>query len=115
MGEHDRWILREDTKAIDWYDELELNFEVRLGLEWKYDDMSYKTYVIYLNNQPLAPNADGTYTIPANIGRAVITITGASEPTKDETPGQFEGKISFWEKLVNFFKMIADFFKVLFK
>ena len=62
-----------------------------------------------------AATMTGTYTIPANIGRAVVTITGASVPTKDETPGQFEGKISFWEKLVNFFKMIADFFKGLFK
>ena len=115
MGEHDRWILREDSKAFDWYDEVALDFEVRLGLGWKLDDMSYKTYVVYLNNQPLEPNADGTYTIPANIGRAVITITGASTPTKDETPTQFAGKISFWEKLVNFFRMIAGFFTGIFR
>ena len=115
MGSHDRWILKEDTRAFDWYDEVELNFEVRLGLGWRLSDYSYKTYVIYLNNKPLEPNEDGTYTIPANIGRAVVTITGASEPTADETPTQFEGKISFWEKIVNFFKMIAETLKNLFK
>ncbi|MBR5410499.1 MAG: hypothetical protein IK104_07480 [Clostridia bacterium] len=68
----------------------------------------------------IAPNPDGTYTIPAGEGYTMVTIVGASQSDSegspaDETPGASAGKTSFWDALAAFFQKIASFFSNLFR
>ena len=71
---------------------------------------TFEEYQVYFNNQPVYPDADGIYTIPANVGDVHVKADGLiNDPDDDQG-----GKMSFWDAIVNFFKKIGDFFRSLF-
>ena len=73
-------------------------------------DGTFEEYQVYFNNEPVYPDVDGIYTIPANTGDVHVKADGlVNDPDDDQG-----GKQSFWDMIVNFFKKIGDFFRSLF-
>jgi hypothetical protein len=73
-------IVRKDGKALRWYSEASLRFTVELRHGYK-----FQTYVVYMNGEPVAPQEDGSYLIPANSGRVVVSLIPASFPDDEIT------------------------------
>ena len=74
MGRTTRLIYK-DGKPLRWYAEASLRFTVELRKGFK-----YQTYVVYMNGEAVAPEEDGSYAIPANSGRVVVSAIPASYP-----------------------------------
>ena len=89
-----------NSATVQWFDNKPLTFEV-----YTYTNFGYEDYIVYLNGRAMTANADGSYTIPNGVDAATITIAGA---VKDETAAN--GKLSFWELLIRFFKRIIAVF-----
>ena len=112
---HERAVFH-NSEALKWYTNLPLTFRIV-----SYSSYDYTKYVVYANRQIIAPNEDGSYTIPAGAEYTVITVTGASAnegssgSSADQTPGASKGKLSFMDALTAFFRRLADFFRNLFK
>lgn len=73
------------------------------------DDGTFETYQVYFNDELATPDVDGIYTIPANVGDVHVRADGLVND-----PDNTDGKISFWEMIINFFKRIGEFFRNLF-
>ena len=91
-----------NNDAVYWYTNKPLNFKVSTYFTFK-----YPSYIVKVNGAELEANADGTYSIPAGEGYVGVTIEGAAEDDDN-------GKLSFWELLIRFFKKIATFFSSIF-
>jgi|GEM_PF-3189237 len=80
----------------------------------------YSDYDVYLNGVKLtSQNPDGSYTITASPENASVTVVGttpsAINPGDSGTNnGGDNAKLSFWQRIINFFRSIGDFFRNLF-
>ncbi len=96
----------EDTTNIFWSPSAPIHFRViATG--------TLKEYVVYVNDQLVTPDENGTYTIAANTGDAHVRIEGRVTDITDDDPDNAE-KVSIWELIRRFFKKIGDFFRNLF-
>ncbi|MBQ7637463.1 MAG: hypothetical protein IJS90_01005, partial [Clostridia bacterium] len=117
MDDADYIIRSKTAKAVKWYPNIALNFEVVTGLGWKHDG-----YEVRVNGQKLEPNADGTFTLPAGGDYAQINVYPVSEAASTVIPNEsvcsYCGKVHpshLWGRIVALFHAILYFLKNLFK
>lgn len=93
-------IIKETTNMF-WAPDAPVSFRV-------ITDGTYEDYTVYINDKVATPDANGTYTIPANTGDAHVRVEGmVKEPDSGE-------KMSIWDLIKSFFEKIAEFFRNLF-
>ena len=120
MDGYDYAIYSKTTPVIDWYSTAPLTFEVVPEYGFRYDG-----YVVLVNQVELAPNADGTFTLPAGTDYTMISIAPVMElPAIDNINGNTEsgackycGKVHpghLWGRLVALVHAIIYFFMHLF-
>ena len=116
-GNVEYYIHRDDTPAILWHVDTPLTFDVYTFSGWAPHGV-----IVSLNGVELAPNADGSYTIPG--GRDYVKINCfARDPSvvpasSPQNVCGWCGKIhpnSLWGRIVAFFHMIFLFFRNLFR
>ncbi len=109
-GGDDNVSIRSIT-TFRWFSTQELRFKVLIG-----SDFVFQSYVVYLNGEPIQPDGEGFYTVPASPELATVGISGVvPENPLDPGSGSSSGGVSFWQWIVNLFRSIADFFRNLFK
>ena len=122
-GPTDVVVHDQSAKAIAWYSNEALRFEVKKTAGW-----SAAGFIVLVNRTELAPNADGTYTLPAGRDYAIVSVELIIDntPATPSDPGQGSSgsgacKLcgenhgsSFWGRIVAFFHAIIYFFKHLF-
>ena len=89
-----------NSSAVQWISNLPLKFKVVT-----YAGFAFPDIIIYANGTELVPDEDGYYSIPQTPETVVITAAGAVKD--DSTPN---GRLSFWELLIRFFKHIIAVF-----
>ena len=117
-------IYLRSTPAIYWYDDTPLTFDVYTHTGWN------GNVTVSVNGNELAPNADGSYTIPGGTDFVLVNAYPASSSlTPSVTPSDnvsindndvcgFCGKVhpnSLWGRIVAFFHLIFLFFRNIFK
>ncbi|MBQ7637794.1 MAG: InlB B-repeat-containing protein [Clostridia bacterium] len=99
---------------IMFYTNVDLKFFVYVTSSFAYSD-----YDVFVDGVKAAQNADGSFTIPASASGSSVTVVGTT-PTainpgdSGVDNGGNTGKISFWQRIINFFRSITDFFRNLF-
>ena len=93
-----------NSSTVDWTSTGPLKFRVAVYSTFMFEDI-----IIYADGEELVPDEDGVYTLPNNGGTVVVTAAGAVQD--DNAPN---GKLSFWELLIRFFKKIVAFFSTVF-
>ena len=116
MDDIEYHIYNKSTPALYWYKEKSLTFDVVTYSTWGADGI-----VVSLNGKELAPNANGSYTIPAGTDYAKINCyPAAATVTQGESHGDtcpFCGKVhpsNIWGRIVAFVHVIFAFFQKLF-
>ena len=105
--------------TVTTYTNVDLHFFVTINSSFPYSD-----YDVYADGVKLTQNADGSYTLPASANRANVSVLGTT-PTAinpgdsgvggDSGSGSHNnGKLSFWERIVAFFRSIGEFFRNMF-
>ena len=89
-----------NSSTVDWTSTGPLKFRVAVYSSFMFEDI-----IIYADGEELVPDEDGVYTLPNNGETVVVTAAGAVQD--DSTPN---GKLSFWELLIRFFKRIIAVF-----
>ena len=99
--------------TVTYYSNVTMKFFVTVNSSFPYSD-----YDVYLNRVKMTQNADGSYSIPASADSVTVQVIGttptAVNPGDSGTEQGNNGKLSFWQRIVNFFKSISDFFRNLF-
>ncbi len=121
-GENTYVYNTNDARVLEWYSGASLRFDVEVTGSWAGDG-----YAVLVNQQPLAPNADGSYTIPAGRNYLIVSVmplSSAEDPGTTPSGGgsgsgvcKYCGQVhgsSFWGRLVAFFHLLAYFFLHLF-
>ena len=90
-----------NSSTVSWYSNEPLTFYVVTYAGFNFSDI-----IVYANGQELVPDENGAYTLPNNADTVVVTVAGAVQD--DSAPN---GKLSFWELLIRFFRSIIDFFR----
>ncbi|MCH5198802.1 MAG: hypothetical protein J1E34_07845, partial [Oscillospiraceae bacterium] len=114
--EKDYTVSGKSARALYWYNDVDLNFEVVTGAGWGYD-----RYFVQVNGTILEPNDDGTYTLPGGTGYAQINVTpvivtpsgGSSNTTECKYCGKLH-PVTLWGRIVAFFHAIFYWIKSLF-
>ena len=96
--------------TISYYTNVPMKFFVTVNSSFPYSD-----YDVYVDGVKISQNADGSYSIPpadsgANI-KVVGTIPAAINPGDSGTDQGNNVKISFWQRIINFFKRIFSIFQ----
>ena len=98
---------------VNTYTNVDVRFYVTVNSSYPYSD-----YDVYINGQKATQNADGTYTIPAGNSAVDVKVVGTiPAPINPGDSGSDQGsnvKLSFWQRIVNFFRSIGDFFRNMF-
>ena len=98
--------------TITYYTNVDLHFFVYINSSFVYSD-----YDVYADGVKLTQNPDGTYTLPASDSTANISVLGTTpKPVNPgdsgtEQSGDNNGKLSFWQRIINFFKRIFSIFQ----
>ena len=92
-----------------WFSSQELKFKVQIQSGFAFPD-----YIVYLNGIEITPDGSGYYTVPADANLATVSIAGVVPDDPITGNNDSNGKTSFWEWLVNFFRSIAAFFQRIF-
>ena len=87
-----------------WFSDKELKFKVNVS-----SDFAFPDYVVFIDGEQAQPGADGYYTVPAEAALSTVTVSGV---VVDDFSGQGS---SFWDWLMNLLRMIANFFRNIFK
>ncbi len=98
---------------ITTYTNVDLKFYVTVTSQFPYSD-----YDVYVDGAKLKQNADGTYTLSAASGTANIKVVGTTpaavnpgDSGTDQGQNNNNVKLSFWQRIINFFKRIFSIFK----
>ena len=120
---YDSNSLNTVSGTVTTYTNVDLHFMVRINSSFPYSD-----YDVYADGVKLTQNADGSYTLPASSAKANVSVLGTT-PTAinpgdtgvgdDSGSGSGSGnqgssKLSFWERILAFFRGIGDFFRNIF-
>ena len=89
-----------NSSTLSWYSNEPLTFYVGTFSGFGFSDV-----IVYANGQELVPDENGAYTLPNNSDTVIVTVSGAVQD--DSAPN---GKLSFWELLIRFFRKIVAFF-----
>ena len=126
MPGYDYLIYSRTTKVLEWYSSIPLTFEVVTDYGWKYD-----SFTVLVNQVELAPNADGSYTLPAGKDFTIISVVPVEDlpaiddinPDDGSTPSSGSGVCKLcgkthpshiWGRIIAFFHAVIYFFKHLF-
>ena len=112
LDDADYSIHSKTAKAIYWYKNVDLSFEVVTGIGWKHDG-----YEVRVNGQKLEANPDGRFTLPGGTDYAQINVyptsVGASAAVTDGVC-KYCGKVHpshLWGRIVALFHLLLYFFK----
>ena len=99
---------------IGFYTNVDLKFFVYISNAFGYND-----YDVYIDGVKAVQNPDGSYSVKASAENASISVVGTTpsviDPGDSGTDnGGNNAKLSIWQRIVNFFKSIGDFFRNLF-
>ena len=93
-----------NSSTVKWTSTGPLTFRVAV-----YGTFPYPDIIIRADGQELVPDENGLYTLPNN--GAEVTVTAAGAVKDDSAPN---GKLSFWELLLRFFRRIIAVFTAAF-
>ncbi|MBQ6117685.1 MAG: hypothetical protein IJK98_00495, partial [Clostridia bacterium] len=93
-----------NSSTVQWISNRPLKFRVVT-----YSDFAFRDVIVRVNGREVTPDADGYYILPQTAETAIVTVEGAV-PSEDSP----NGKLSFWELLIQFFKKIVSFFSTAF-
>ena len=114
-------VVNYDTKeeqrvsgTVTYYTNVTLKFYVAVNSQFAYSD-----YDVYVDGNKISQNADGSYSIPASATGANVKVVGtipaAVNPGDSGVDnGSSTGKLSFWQRIIAFFRSIGDFFRNMF-
>ncbi|MBR5410591.1 MAG: InlB B-repeat-containing protein, partial [Clostridia bacterium] len=105
----------DDANVLEWYSGASLKFDVEVNGAWASDG-----FVVLVNQQPLEPNADGSYTIPAGRNYLIVNVMPVTsvepaEPDPGTTPSSGSGRCpycgqvhgsSIWNRIVAFIHLL---------
>ncbi|MBQ9505812.1 MAG: InlB B-repeat-containing protein, partial [Clostridia bacterium] len=96
--------------TVTYYTNVTMKFYVTVNSSFPYSD-----YDVYVDGVKISQNADGSYSIPpadsgANI-KVVGTIPAAINPGDSGTDQGSNVKLSFWQRIINFFKRLFSIFQ----
>lgn len=102
------------TPALLWYDNVALTFDVVTHAGWGDRDV-----IVSVNGEQLAPNGDGSYTIPGGTGYVQVNAYPVASPADGSGSGvcDYCGKVhpgNLWGRIIAFFHMLFAFFQRLF-
>ena len=109
----------DNTNTFWWYSAKELSFTVVIS-----PDADYSSVTVYLNGSELAPNADGSYTIPAHPGNDNVTVVPVGATPSGSGSGSSSGACPYcgqthannlWGRIVALFHTILAFFRNIFR
>ena len=103
LGDGEVYIIY-NSSMIEWISTQPLRFQAVTSNGFNYEDV-----IVYANGQEITPDADGFYSLPQTADAVVVTASGA---VADDTAPN--GKLSFWELLLRFFRRIISVFSGLF-
>ena len=112
LDDTDYTIRSKTTKAIYWYKDVDLSFEVVTGIGWEYDG-----YEVRVNGQKLEANPDGKFTLPGGTDYAQINVYPTSNAASAVAPDgacKYCGKVHpshLWGRIVALFHLLLYFFK----
>lgn len=119
MNAEGRWIANAASPttvkgSIMFYTNVDLKFFVYINNAFLYTD-----YDVYIDGVKAAQNPDGSFSVKASASNSSIQVVGTTPAVIDpgdsgSNTGDANGKISFWQRILNFFRSIGDFFRNLF-
>ena len=92
------------SSAVQWISDTPLKFKAVA-----YSDFAFREIIVRANGVEIAPDADGYYSLPQTADTAIVTAEGAA--LDDAAPN---GRVSFRELLISFFRKIVAFFTGVF-
>ena len=93
-----------NSSAVQWLSNTPLKFRVVT-----YSDFAFSEIIVRANGVEIFPDADGCYSLPQTADAVIVTVEGA---VRDDTAP--DGRRSFWELLISFFKKLIAFFSSAF-
>ena len=93
-----------NSSTVKWTSTGPLTFRVAV-----YGTFPYPDIIIRADGEELVPDENGVYTLPNNGAEVTVTAVGAVQD--DSAPN---GKLSFWELLLRFFRKIVAVFTAAF-